>query len=103
MTPPANITCTINGKEKGSVTADDGVTAVLETPVGRAMAFRRRLESRFQRVFNPLARFATRFPGDNETRFVDPPNLSGLKGTASRVKEYQTEEGRVVIRATETR
>lgn len=75
-----------------SIVAEDGVWAVLETPVGTAMAVREKLTD-FQAKFSgsPTALW-TLFPGDTEQH--------GERGR--RKREYETHnEGRVTITAEE--
>lgn len=100
--PPVKLTCTVGGKERGSVIAEDGVTASLDTPVGRASA----TMEKPQRLG---ASFSTLFPGDGKVVYPETLSrgvLNDIKDTfrrrqppPERKKEYQTLEGRVVIKA----
>lgn len=90
--PPIRLTCKVGGKERGSVTAEDGVTRTLETPAGTAFA-RSFQEEYFERVV--VARsITTNFPGESRKT-----EWNFGRGHPRRVRVYQTEKGKVQIKA----
>lgn len=109
---PLKVSYTVGGKERGSVVAeDDGTTAVLDTPAGRATASIERIEAvgKIMHGASKLAR--TNFPGDEMPVNIYPRGSAATKpfsfgklvisqgSKSERKKEYKTEEGNVVIEA----
>lgn len=102
---PVEARYTVNGAEKVKVTAEDGVSVVLNTPVGIARA---ELDPRKGNFFDGTLgeRFETQFPKQSAYRefisIFDIPRSIRYKQEKNqpalvRSKEYQTNKGRLVI------